>query len=92
MAFGIAVPTTAGLIDITTIRALRSVYTRTCNSRNGSFTSTSSLLQNVIFHIETLDNKAAPSVTVSGTTVTWAENEVAADKSSSFRINFLKMV
>lgn len=92
MAFGISVPTTAGLVDITTIRALRSVYSRTCSGQNGSFTSTSSLLQNVIFHIETLDNKAAPSVTVSGTTVTWTENADAANKSSSFKINFLKMV
>jgi len=94
VAYGILANTSAGIVDVTTIRALRVVHSRQCSGRSGSYSVAASIAQNAFPSVEVQDGKAPPRVWMTSATIRWAVpwGMQDAEVSSSFKINLLKMV
>lgn len=92
MAYGIAVLTTEGLTNLASIRSLRKVHEVTRTNASGSFTVSSAVADRAIPQVQVNDGKDAPSVTISGTTVTYSALSELGNPSTNFTIHFLKMV
>ena len=85
MSYGIAIPTTSGVISLETVRSLQEVYRALKTTTSGTQVVPSGATQsNTAVFFEINDGGSPPRITWSGSTLTWTAQPAGFSPTANF--------
>ena len=92
MAYGLIIPTSAGQIDIGSLRSLRKVFETHCSTETGSILTTGLNKTNVLPAVEVFDGLPYPFLYFVGDRIYWRSSVYGTQGSSNFDLYLMRFV